>query len=259
MIVSGVRRRQIELVLTFAVPLLLLALWELLSRTRTIDPRFWPAPSSLLGTARAVIEDGSLPANVGVSLTRILIGFVLGAIPAIIFGLLMGLFWPLRAMLMPIAAAIYAIPKISIVPLVFLVFGLGETGKYVIVAISIFFLVLLNTMAGVLAIDPSFKDVAHNLGANPAALFFTVALPGALPSIFTGLRLGLGFALVVIVGTEYIAPNDAGIGNFIYQSWQTFAMNKLFVGLIVTGLMGWLLSLGLDLLERLVLPWKPTN
>jgi NitT/TauT family transport system permease protein len=257
MSLSSPQRRRIELVLTFTAPLLLLALWEMLSRTRAIDPRFWPAPSSLLGTTRALIVDGSLFANVGVSLTRIVIGFVLGAAPAIVFGLLMGLFWPLRVFLMPVAASIYAIPKISIVPLVFLVFGLGETGKYVIVAISIFFLVLLNTMAGVLAIDASYKDVAQNLGASPWALFFTVALPGALPSIFTGLRLGLGFALVVIVGTEYIAPNGSGIGNFIYTSWQTFAINKLFVGLIVTGLMGWLLTLGLDLLERLILPWKP--
>lgn len=256
---TGLRRRQIEVALTFATPVLLLLLWEILSRTRTIDPRFWPPPSSLVGTFWGLIGDGSLLANVRISLGRILIGFVAGAVPAIVFGLLMGLFWPLRVLLMPVAASIYAIPKIAIVPLILLVFGLGETGKYVIVAISIFFLVLLNTMAGVLAIDPSFKDVARNLGAGPLALFFTVAFPGALPSIFTGLRLGLGFALVVIVGTEYIAPNRDGIGYFIWQSWNTLAVNKLFVGLIVTGLMGWLLSLALDLLERVVLPWKPTG
>jgi len=252
------RRREVEVALTFATPIVLLLLWETLARTRTIDPRFWPAPSSLLGTLWELIEEGSLLANVRISLGRILVGFAVGAVPAIVFGLLMGLFWPLRVMLMPVAASIYAIPKIALVPLILLVFGLGETGKYVIVAISIFFLVLLNTMAGVLAIDPSFKDVARNLGASRLALFFTVAFPGALPSIFTGLRLGLGFALVVIVGTEYIAPNRDGVGYFIYNSWNTLAINKLFVGLIVTGLMGWLLSLALDLLERVVLPWKPT-
>lgn len=254
---SGGRRRELELALTIAAPVILLLVWEALSRSRTIDPRFWPAPSSLVGTAWELMRDGSLPRNVWISLTRILIGFVIGAVPAIIFGLLMGLFWPLRVFLMPVAASIYAIPKISIVPLIFLLFGFDETGKYVIVAISIFFLVLLNTMAGVLAIDPSYTDVARNLGASPLALFVTVALPGALPSIFTGLRLGLGFALVVIVGTEYIAADRNGVGYFIYSSWNTLAINKLFVGLIVTGLMGWLLSLALDVVERFVLPWKP--
>ena len=250
------QRRSLELALTLAAPLLLLGVWEALSRSQTIDPRYWPAPSSLTGTTWELIEDGSLVANVRVSLGRILGGFVLGAIPAVVFGLLMGLFWPVRVFLMPIASAIYAIPKIAVVPLVLVVFGLGETSKYVIVAISIFFLVLLNTMAGVLDIDRSYRDVACNFGAGPLALFFTVALPGALPAIFTGLRLGLGFALVVIVGTEFIAARE-GIGRFIYDSYQVLAIKKMFVGLIVTGILGWVLSLALDLLERLVLPWKP--
>ena len=251
------QRRVLEVALTLAAPLLLLAVWETLSRSRVIDPRYWPPPSSLSGTARDLIRDGSLIADVRVSLGRILVGFALGALPAVIFGLLMGLFWPIRVFLMPVAAAIYAIPKIAIVPLVLVVFGVGEASKYVIVAISIFFLVLLNTMAGVLDIDRSYRDVARNFGAGPLGLFLTVALPGALPSIFTGLRLGLGFALVVIVGTEFIAARE-GIGRFIFDSYQVLAIKKMFVGLIVTGLLGWLLTLALDLLERLVLPWKPT-
>jgi NitT/TauT family transport system permease protein len=249
------RRRSLELVLTLAAPLLLLALWETLSRSAIIDPRFWPAPSSLWDTTKNLLQDGTLLANVRVSLGRILGGFALGALPAIVIGLAMGLFWPLRVFIMPIASAIYAVPKIAIVPLVLVVFGIGETSKYVIVALSIFFIVLLNTMAGVLAIDPSYRDVARNFGATPLDLFLTVALPGALPAIFTGLRLGFGFALLVIVGTEFIAAKD-GIGRFIYDSYQILAIKPMFVGLIVTGLMGWLLTLIIDLIERLVVPWK---
>jgi NitT/TauT family transport system permease protein len=251
------RRRAIELVLTVAAPVLLLLVWEILSRTERIDSRFWPAPSSLWPTAWDLIRDGSLARDVLVSLGRILGGFVLGAVPAVVFGLAMGLFWPVRVFLMPLAAAIYAVPKIAVLPLVIIAFGTGETAKYVMVALSIFFLVLLNTMAGVMAIDPSYRDVARNFGAGPVQTFLTVALPGALPAIFTGLRLALGFALVVIVGTEFLNARD-GIGRFIWDSWNTLAINKMFVGLIVTGLMGWLLTLALDLLERVALPWKPT-
>lgn len=252
------RRRAIELALTLLGPILLLVTWESLSRVGVLDPRFWPPPSSLWSTAVDLTLDGSLLANVRVSLVRILVGFALGAVPAVVLGLLMGLSWPVRVALMPIAAAIYAIPKIAIVPLILLIFGVGEAGKYVIVALSIFFLVLLNTMAGVLAIDRSFHDVARNFGAGPFELFRTVALPGALPSIFTGLRLGLGFSLIVIVGTEFIAARE-GIGRFIYDSYQILAINKMFIGLVVTGIMGWLLTLSVDLVERLVIPWKPAS
>ena len=252
------RRRALELTLTLAAPLLLLAIWEALSRLDVLDPRFWPPPTSLWGTTVELIRDGSLVTNVRVSLGRIVIGFALGAVPAVALGLAMGLFWPVRVFLMPLAAAIYAIPKIALLPLVFLIFGLGEASKYVIVALSVFFLVVLNTMAGVLAIDRIYRDVARNFGAGPVALFSTVALPGALPAVFTGLRLGLGFSLIVIVGTEYIAARE-GIGYFIYNSYYVLAIKKMFVGLIVTGLLGWLLTLSLDLAERLVLPWKPTS
>ena len=253
------RRRWIELALSAMAPLLLFAVWEAFSRAEVVDPRLWPPPTTLVGTTWELIRDGSLAADVLISLGRIAGGFLLGAVPAIVLGLLMGLFWPIRVFLMPIAAAIYAVPKIAIVPLVIVVFGTGETAKYVVVALSIFFLVLLNTMAGVLAIDRSYKDVARNFGAGPLALFLTVALPGALPAIFTGLRLGLGFALVVIVGTEFIAADRGGIGRFIFDSYQILALDKMFVGLIVTGVMGWLLTLSLDLVERLVLPWQPPS
>ena len=252
---TGPRRRAVELALTLAAPLLLLAVWEALSRAGLLDGRFWPPPTSLWGTAWELIRDGSLVTNVRISLGRIVIGFALGAVPAVALGLAMGLFWPVRVFLMPIAAAIYAVPKIALLPLVFLMFGLGETSKYVIVALSVFFLVVLNTMAGVLAIEVSYRDVARNFGAGPVGLFLTVALPGALPAVFTGLRLGLGFALIVIVGTEYVAARE-GIGYFIYNSYEVLAIRKMFVGLVVTGLMGWLLTLMLDGVERLVLPWK---
>lgn len=248
-------RRWVEGTLTLSGPLVLLGIWEWLSRTARIDPDFWPPPSSLWDTLVILVRDEDLLGDVRVTLVRILGGFILGAVPGVVLGLVMGLFWPVRVLLMPIATAIYAIPKIAILPLVFIVFGLGESSKLAIVAVSIFFLVVLNTMAGVQSIDPSYRDVARNLGANPLELFLTVALPGSLPAIFTGLRLALGFALIVIVGTEFIKPGD-GIGSLIWESWQRLAIKTMFVGLLVTGLLGWLLTVALDVVERFALPWQ---
>jgi NitT/TauT family transport system permease protein len=252
------RRRLIELTLTLSAPLILLLIWETLSRTERIDPIFWPPPSTLWDTFVSLVQDGRLVEDVRVSTFRILAGFAIGAIPGVLLGLAMGLFWPIRVFLMPIASAVYAIPKIAILPLVIIAFGTGEESKLAIIALSIFFLVVLNTMSGVMTIDPSFKDVARNFGANRLELFYTVAFPGALPAIFTGLRLALGFALIVIVGTEFVSQTS-GVGRLVWESWQTLAIKKMYVGLIVIGLMGYVLTLGLDLLEKLVLPWRPTT
>lgn len=250
------QRRTIEVVLTLSAPLLLLLIWEALSRSELINPIYWPAPTSLWDTFVELLTEDALLNDVWLSTVRILGGFLLGAIPGVILGLAMGLFWPIRVFLMPLAAALYAIPKIAILPLVMIVFGIGETSKFVIVALSIFFLVVLNTMSGVLEIDRSFRDVARNLGASRLELFTTVALPGALPSIFTGLRLALGFALIVIVGTEFLTVSQGGIGAVIWQSWTILSVKKMMVGLIITGIMGWLLSLLINIGERLVMPWR---
>lgn len=251
------RRRALEVVLTASAPAILLLIWEGLSRTERIDPIFWPPPSTLWDTFTAMVRDDLLT-DVRISTLRILGGFAIGAIPGVALGLAMGLFWPVRVFLMPIAAAVYAIPKIAVLPLVIIAFGTGEESKLAIIALSIFFLVVLNTMSGVLTIDPSYKDVARNFGANGFELFATVAFPGALPAIFTGLRLALGFALIVIVGTEFVSQTS-GVGRLVWESWQTLAIKKMYVGLVVIGLMGWILTLALDLLEKLVIPWRPSQ
>jgi NitT/TauT family transport system permease protein len=250
------RRRAVEVLLTVSAPVLLLAVWEALSRTELINPIYWPAPTSLWDTFVELLTEDNLLGDIWLSTVRILTGFLLGAVPGVVLGLAMGLFWPVRVFLMPLAAALYAIPKIAILPLVMIVFGIGETSKFVIVALSIFFLVVLNTMSGVLEIDRTFRDVARNLGASRVEMFTTVALPGALPSIFTGLRLAMGFALIVIVGTEFLTVSQGGIGALIWQSWTILSVKKMMVGLVITGIMGWLLSLLVSAGERLAMPWR---
>lgn len=248
-------RRTQELALTIAGPVMLLAIWEILSRTEIINPIFWPAPTRLWPTAVDMFQNRDLLGDIRISMWRILAGFVIGTVPGVMIGLAMGLFWPVRVFLMPLATAIYAVPKIAILPLAIIAFGIGELSKIMIVAISIFFLIALSTMSGVLAIDDQFRDVASNLGASRWQMFFTVALPGSLPAIFTGMRLALGFALIVIVGTEFLAASK-GIGYVIWQNYQILRIREMFVGLIITGLLGWAMNLVLDLAERVIVPWR---
>jgi NitT/TauT family transport system permease protein len=189
------------------------------------------------------------------SLSRIAIGYLMGALPALLLGIVFGLSRFARAFANPIVYALYPVPKVAILPLVMLIFGLGEMSKYVIIAIAVFFLVLVNTTAGVVMIDRIHFDVARNFNASRRDFYLHVVLRGALPSIFTGLKLALGVALIVLVTAEFVAARS-GIGVLIYESWQVFAIERLFVGLVVVSFLGYVLSLLLDELERLVIPWQ---
>ena len=237
-------------------PLGFLLVWEILSRTGIADPRFFPPPSVVISTLAEMVRSGELPFHLAVSVKRILLGFALGSAPAVAVGLAMGLSPAVRALLMPLVAAIYPIPKIAIYPLFIVLLGIGEASKISIVAVSIFFLVLLNAMAGVINLDRAYFNIARAYGAGPLQVFRTVAWPGALPQIFTGLKLGMGFALIVIVGAELLG-SDAGIGFLIWRSYQIFAVDAMFAGLLVTAILGWLATIGLDWLEHKALPWRP--
>ncbi|HYM70691.1 MAG TPA: ABC transporter permease [bacterium] len=241
--------------LAVASPIGLLAVWEVLSRLGVLDPRYIPAPTTVLHTMATMTRTGELPYHVLVSVRRIVFGFLLGAVPAVGVGLIIGLSRPVRASLMPLVSAVYPIPKIAVYPLIIFYLGLGEASKISIVAVSIFFLVLLSTMAGVLALDPAYFKIARAYGADARAVFTTVALPGALPQIFTGLKLGMGFALIVIVGAELLGSNS-GIGYLIWRSYQIFAIDAMFAGLLVTAVLGWAATAALDWLEHRVLPWR---
>ncbi|NPV70155.1 MAG: ABC transporter permease [Firmicutes bacterium] len=236
-------------------PLLLLAAWEAASRAGLLDQRFFSAPSRIAASFGELLASGELVLNCAVSLWRIAAGFLLGAVPGVAVGLTMGLFPVVRAFLEPSMAAVFPIPKLAILPLILLIFGIGEASKIVIIAIGVFFLVMFNSMAGVVNIDRIYLDVARNHGAGRKDFYFTVALPGALPMVFTGFKLGMGTALLLIVAAEFVGARS-GVGFMIWESWDMFDIERMFAGLITVSGIGYVTSACLDRLERLVIPWK---
>lgn len=241
--------------MAIASPVILLLLWEALVRAGLLDARFFPAPSSVIRSLAVMASGRELWIHAGYTVSRMLIGFVLGAIPGVLVGIVMGLSVPIRAFLQPAIASIYPIPKIALFPLVMLIFGLGEPSKWVIVAVAVFFQVLMSTLAGVVNIDRIYLDVAADFRASRWQAYRTIALPAALPYIFTGFQLGLGMSLIVVViaenfGTEY------GLGYVIWHSWQIFEVRDMYVSLIVVALLGYLSQLGLARLERVLIPWR---
>ena len=254
----GFVSRNGESMLSVLSPIVLLGTWEGLAYAGTIDTRFFPAPSEIFRALWAMMQKQELWSQVGITLTRLAIGFLIGAVPGILIGLAMGLFGPVRAIISPLVDAIFPIPKIAVLPLFLMIFGLGEASKYAIIAVAVIFLVLINTAAGVRNIDRIYRDVGKNYNAGKWMVFMDIALPGALPLIMTGLKLGMGIALIVIISAEFVGA-QSGIGYMIWNSWQTLQVEKMYVGLMVIALVGFATSMLLALLERVLIPWKTGN
>ncbi|HEY7662014.1 MAG TPA: ABC transporter permease [Xanthobacteraceae bacterium] len=236
-------------------PLALLLLWEICARSGLIDTRFFPAPSSVVATMIEMLRSGELVTHTAVSMRRLLYGTILGAVPALVLGIAMGLNRPIRALLDPLVAATYPVPKSAILPLALLIFGLGEPSKIFMVAIGVFFPVVINATTGVLEINKIYLDVGRNFKASRWNTFWTIALPGALPVIMTGLKLGIGIGLVLIAVAEMVGAKS-GLGYLIWSAWSTFAVEQMYVGLFVIAIIGYLITLALNELERVIIPWK---
>lgn len=236
-------------------PVLLLCLWQLLSESGVLDRRFFPPPTQVVHAFASSLGDGSLLSNVGTSSVRILVGFAIGAVPGLLIGLAMGLSPLVNAIVQPLVNATFPIPKLAVLPLLILIFGLGEMSKYMVIAITVFYLVLTNTAVGVRQIDKTLFEVAGTYGASRRMVCTAVALPGAMPFILAGFRLGLNVALLVIVGAEFTGATS-GIGYLIWNSWQTFQVGVMYVGLVTTALMGFAIAAVFAALERLLVGWK---
>jgi NitT/TauT family transport system permease protein len=236
-------------------PVGLLVLWEALARFGLIDTRFFPAPTTVFQTMVGLIADGTLWMHTAASLQRLFWGSLLGGVPGLLLGLAMGLYPSLRALLEPLVAATYPIPKSAILPLVLLIFGLGESSKIVMVAAGVFYPVLVNAAAGVMEIPPVYLEVGRNFGAGRLQVFRTIALPGALPLIMTGIKLGVGMGLILIAIAEMVGAKS-GLGFMIWNAWEILSVETMYVGLIVIALLGFLFSLILTEIEHLMVPWK---
>jgi ABC-type nitrate/sulfonate/bicarbonate transport system permease component len=241
--------------LSIISPLALLLLWDVLVRLGVIDARFFPAPSTVATTLWAMAKSGELWINTEASLVRLFWGFLVGGIPALGLGIAMGLSPLLRAIVEPLIAATYPIPKSAIMPLILLIFGLGEASKIAMVAIGVFFPVAMNAVTGVLEINKIYLDVGRNYQASRWQVFRTIALPGALPFIMTGIKLGVGLGLILIAISEMLGAKS-GLGYLIWNAWQILDVNVMYVGLFMIALLGFLFTHVLNALERWVVPWK---
>lgn len=228
--------------------------WEAASRAGLVSPLYFPAPSRIAATLAALAADGTLAGHLAVTLGRVGVGFLLGALPALGLGLLAGWLPRVRTAVDPLVAALHPVPKIAFLPLLMLLVGVGELSRLVIVALGSFFPVLINAMAGVRQIGPIPFEVARTCGAGPWLTFRRIVVPGSLPSVLAGVRLGLNRALLLAITVELIGARQ-GLGAMIWLARETFRTEELYAALFVISALGVGLNASLQRARRRAGPW----
>jgi ABC-type nitrate/sulfonate/bicarbonate transport system permease component len=242
--------------ITVGSPIALLLTWEWASANGLLRAVFFPRPSTILLHLRDLALDGTLWGHTATTLARIGWSFSLAAVLGVAIGLAMGLWRRLREGLDPVFAVIFPIPSVLFLPLVSFVVPPGEIALVVTTAVTSFFLIAFNTTHGVRQIDRLVVEAALHYGARGWRLFAAVLLPGSLPFIFTGLRLGLGFCLIVVVAVEIVSASR-GLGALLWLSWQVLKVEDMYATFFVIAFLGALLSYGLAALRARLLPWVP--
>jgi NitT/TauT family transport system permease protein len=215
--------------------LLLAVIWSILSLF--YSGSFFPSILQTLTGSWEIVVDGTLAWFVLISLSRVYLGWLVGIVLGVPTGLLIGRNHIIRELIEPFINFFRFIPAIAFLTLFIMWFGIGEKSKIILIMYSTFFIVVINTTAGVLAIDQNKIQAARSLGATELQIFFYVIVPAVIPYIFTGIRLGMGAAFTSIVAAEMLAAKE-GIGYLIFTSRLYFRTDWIFIGLVTLGFMG---------------------
>lgn len=243
-------------VLQVAALVLFLLLWEWAARTRFIDPLFIGQPTRIFAYLfHALFVDYGLWIESAWTLSSTLTAFALASIAGIACGLLFALYPVAEKFLDPLFTALNAMPRIALAPLFLLWFGLGTPSKIALGFSLTFFIVVTNTVAGARSVDPDFMILSRMLGASKTTIFFKVTLISAVPTIFSGLRLGLIYALLGVIAGEIIAA-EHGIGQLLAYLSGTFQTNGVFAVLFFLAVLGVALTKLMNILESHFLRWR---
>jgi len=236
--------------------LVFLALWEASAAYKWVNPLFTSSPTRIVLTGTEMFADGSIYEHIAVSGYEFVFGYGLALVIGVPLGILMGWYGRVNAVLEPFVSALYATPRIALLPLILIWLGIGVASKVAIVFLGAVFPILVNTITGVRTVEADFIKVARSFGANDWQLFLTVALPSSVPMLLAGLRLGLGHALVgIVVGEMYGATQ--GLGYLIANAGARFQTDKVMVGIILIASAGVAMTELLRRIERRFERWRP--
>lgn len=245
------RRRFVGLLVFAAI----LALWELLTATGAVSGLTLPRLTDVVATFGELYQSGLLFKHILPSLQRLLIGAAMGATAGIAVGLAIGLFSLARAGLVPVVAALFPIPKIALLPLFVIWFGIDEGSKNALIAFGVFTPTVVATYGGVDNVDRGLIRMGQSFGLKWRSIVTKIVLPGALPAILSGLRVSLSIAIILLVAAEMLGA-EYGIGAYILEAGSLYDLERLFAGVIMLSALGVAVSWLIGLAERRLLAWR---
>lgn len=237
-------------------PLALLAVWELLSRAGVIPTTFFPPPTRIIAGASIIVDmDTGLGGDILMTIFRLVVTVVLAVAIGVGFGIaITASQWTERG-ISTVLAFVYPIPGVLFFPFLTFILGRTETAVLLTALVTPLIVMILYTVAGVHSISKTLIEVADNYDCRGARRFFRVLVPGALPSIVTGIRISLGFGLIAVIAIEMIGASS-GLGNFLWENWQILRVTDMYVALLCIAVLGVLSTVGFDAIADRILPWR---
>lgn len=256
---EGKMKRRHKPVKTYVPILAFFLLWEAASRVNVIlelfKPNFFPPPSIILVRVGEMVQSGILIESLLSSTTRVLIGFLFGMVAGVGVALLIGKSKKIEEWAMPILNMVGPIPSLAILPLFIIWFGIGEIPKMILIAWTVFFPVLTNTVDGIKSVNPNFIRSALSLGANENQIYKKVILPSVLPNVLAGCQISLGLAFSALVVSEMMGATS-GLGYIIVDARNFFKLSDMYVAIITIGIEYSFFSLVLKWIEKRMLSWR---
>jgi len=250
-------KRHDTLILGTVSVLIVLAAWQVVWDLKLISPLFFTGPSAVAEQFVERYRNGTLLSDLAFSGQTFAIGFLLSSMTGVVLGIIIGWYRWVRLLSSPWVTAFYSMPRVAMVPLIIMWVGTGMSSKIFIVFLFSFFPILVNTIAGVKALDPDLLRAARAYCATDWQIFKTVALPGSVPFILTGISQGISLGLIGVVVGEMLGGGSQGIGYMVAYGGQAFQTDTMFVGVVIIAFAGILFTWLAERLERRFSRWKP--
>lgn len=252
---NAIKTKVLPIIIGSIIPILLITVWELLSRFGFLPSYQLPAPSTILQTIYEMGVDGSLWSHVGVTTYRVFAGFLIGTSIAVVLGSLIGFYQRAEQLFDPLIQAFRSIPSLAWVPLFILWMGIGEPSKITMIAVGVFFPVYLNMVSGIQGVDRKLIEVGKMYGLSTVQLIKRIILPASLPSFLVGLRSGLGLGWMFVVAAELMGASQ-GLGFLLTFGQNMSQPDVILASIILFALIGKLTDWLLKLLEQRSLRWQ---
>jgi len=252
----SLRLPRIDGLAQWIVPLVILVLWQAACVTGLMPSRVMPAPTDVAVAGWKLLQSGELAENIWVSFWRASVGFLIGGSIGFAFGLANGLSKLSNNLTDTTLQMVRNVPHLALIPLVILWFGIDESAKLFLVALGVFFPIYINTLHGIRTVDPQLIEMGRIYGMSNGELFRRVIFPGALPSIFVGVRFALGIMWLTLIVAETIAASS-GLGYMAMQAREFMQIDVVVLSILIYALLGKIADSASRLLERLTLSWHP--